>query len=151
VEIEMRYAVESDIAAIAADARQADVDEIAAQGRTVVEAMTSGMALGDWSATGLIDGVPVCMFGVVPASILSGIGIPWLITTNKVARHDKVFLRRCRPVVAAMLASYPRLSNIVAEDNTVARKWLAWLGFEFKAETIEVNGVTFRQFRKGEF
>ena len=147
----MRYAVESDIAAIVADVRQADVDEIAALGRTVAEAMASGMTLGDWSATGLIDGVPVCMFGVASASIIGGIGIPWLITTNKVAAHDKVFLRRCKPVVDAMLASYPRLSNIVAEDNAVAIKWLRWLGFEFKTETVQINGVTFRQFRKGDF
>jgi ribosomal protein S18 acetylase RimI-like enzyme len=109
------------------------------------------MEMSDWTGTGLIDGVPVCMFGVAPIDMLAGLGQPWLVTTNAVARHERVFLRRCRPVVAAMLDSYPRLTNIVHADNVRAIKWLRWLGFKFKGEAIRVNDVAFRQFRKGAF
>lgn len=151
MKVELRYAQESDIAPIVADARQADIEEMAALGTTVEQAMVTGLKLSDWAATGLIDDVPVCMFGVAPASILAGLGVPWLISTHMVERYEKTFLRRCRPGVDAMLRSYPRLSNVVMESNTAARRWLGWLGFEFNVDTVQINGVAFRQFRKGEF
>jgi hypothetical protein len=151
MKLELRYALPEDVAAIAADARQADVDEFAALGATPTMAMEVGMKASDWSGTALFDGVPVCMFGVEPVSIITGLGTPWLVTTNRLMQHERQFIRHCRPVVDAMQRSYPRLSNLVADDNTAAKRWLRWMGFEINKRPINVNGALFRQFRKGEF
>lgn len=151
MKIEVRYSVPADVPPIVADARPADVIEFAALGYSVERAMVHGMEVSDWTGTCLIDEVPVCMFGVAAVDILAGMGQPWLVTSNAVARHERMFLRRCRAVVDAMLRSYPRLTNIVHDDNVRAIKWLRWLGFEFKDTPMVVNGVAFRQFRKGAF
>lgn len=149
MKVELRYSVAEDIPAIVADARAADVAELAALGVTAQQTMEVGMRVSDWTATGLIDGVPVCMFGVAPGNILAGIGVPWMVSTNTVARHEKTFLRRCRPVVDAMLGSYPKLANVAMDDNVVVKRWLSWLGFEFAESATLIGGVPFRAFFKG--
>ena len=83
--------------------------------------------------TGTIDGVPVCMFGVSKASLLSDTGLVWLFTTDAIEKHHVTFLRRCKPVVEAMQAVFPRLENFVAAYNVKAIQWLSWLKFSFSA------------------
>src|SRR3546814_3570757 len=71
---EIRPATESDIDVILADIRPADVAEMTALGTTPERAMRQGLARSDWTATGLLDGVPVCMFGVAPVNLMLGRG-----------------------------------------------------------------------------
>ena len=84
--------------------------------------------------TGLIDDVPVCMFGVSAGTLLTGIGLPWLITAKGIEQHSVVFLRRCKPVVMTMARSFDRLENYVSAQNILAITWLKWLGFKFGQE-----------------
>jgi hypothetical protein len=149
VKVELRYADAADIPAIVADARAADVAELAALGVTPQQTMEVGMRVSDWTATGLIDDVPVCMFGVAAGNVLAGIGVPWMVSTNAAARHEKTFLRRCRPVVDAMQDSYPTLANVASDENVVVKRWLRWLGFDFADSTSLIGGVAFRAFFKG--
>lgn len=146
---EIRPAVADDIPAIAANARAADVQEMAVLGLTVERALQGGMQVSDWSYTGLVDDVPVCMFGVAPRSVLTGEGIPWMLGTNGLEPAQVPFLRLCRPVVTAMQAAYPRLANVIDARNTVAMRWLRWLGFRFDDAPVHLNGQTFLIFRKG--
>ena len=119
------------VEAIAADTRQADVDELfASSGITPETAMWKGLVCSTHAWTGLIDDRPVCMFGVAPRSVLSGRGYPWLIGTNRMEREARVFLRECRPQVAVMRGVYNLLENYVDARNVKAVRWLRWLGFE---------------------
>lgn len=93
--------------------------------------MRDGLRRSDWALTGLIDDVPVCMFGVAPKSIVLGEGLPWMLAANGLERAQVKFLRACRPAVRAMVSSYPRLLNFVHADNHVTIKWLRWMGFSF--------------------
>jgi hypothetical protein len=129
--VEIREACEADIAAILADIREADVTEMAALGITPEIAMADGLKRSDWAMTGLLDGVPVCMFGVAPRSIILGEGVPWMLAANGLERAQVKFLKTCRPAVNLMRASYPKLMNFVHADNSVTIKWLRWLGFAF--------------------
>lgn len=151
MKVELRPALAEDIAAIAADARAADVAEMAALGTSVEQAMRDGLRLSDWAVTGLLDDVPVCMFGVAPVSVLFGEGAPWLLSATGLLRGQKAFLKACRPVVDAMRASYPRLINIIDQDNTIAMRWLRWLGFGFDDTRIPFRGRVFRVFRLGDW
>lgn len=148
---EVRDAREEDIAAILADIRPADVDEMAALGTTPERALRGGMAVSDWTMTGVVDGVPVCMFGVAPQSVLSGIGRPWMLAATGLEAAQVPFLRASRPVVRAMRASYPRLINLVDARNAVAMRWLRWLGFRFDIGSQWVGGHEFIGFRSGDW
>lgn len=148
MKVEIREATLDDIPHLAARMRQSDRDEVAAStGHTAEEALTSSLLGSTQTWTGLIDGEPVCMFGVGPLSVLAGRGAPWMLGTDTLERWPRTFLRRCRPCVAAMLSVYPWLENYVDERNTLSKKWLAWLGFTLAEEPVTlVNGARFRHF-----
>jgi len=104
--------------------------------------------------TGLIDGVPVCMFGVVPGTILGDVGHPWMVGTDQLDRYPFVFLRRCKGCVLEMQAAYSTLQNYVYQENTRALQWLIWLGFSvtIPGEPMGPFGAPFCRFemrRKG--
>lgn len=145
---EIREATADDIPALAAAMRQADREEVdAAHGHTAEEALAASLAGSTRAWTGLVDGEPVCMFGVGPISVLAGRGAPWMLGTDRLERCPRTFLRRSRTCVAAMLAVYPWLENYVAEKNTVSIAWLRWLGFTLAEEPVTLpNGSQFRHF-----
>lgn len=114
--------------------RQADRDEFWALCRASSGlCMRRGLAISAACYTGFVDDAPACMFGVSPLSILSGIGVPWLVGTNKLRRWSaqKALLSEAEPVVQHFLTLFPLLVNVVDERNTSARRWLARLGFDF--------------------
>ena len=121
------------IAAISADAREADERELWAQGRTTpAEAMHRGMQSSRQAFTGLLDGEPVCMFGATPYSILGGMGTPWMIGSNGLTplRAQKALLQESRAALAVLQHQFPTmLFNTVDDRNTSAKRWLKWLGF----------------------
>jgi hypothetical protein len=53
--------------------------------------------------------------------------------------------------VAEMLRDYPRLCNVVDVRNTVAIRWLKWLGFEFNVPPAPHNGQLFLIFQAGDW
>jgi hypothetical protein len=132
---------------IAANCRQADVDEFAALGTTPYMAMEYGLLNPGIVCTGLADGVPVCMFGVSDASIIGRVGRPWMVGTTELEKHQKAFLRRNKHMVKLWLDLYSVLYNYVDVRNTQAIKWLLWLGFEFgEAEKIGPLNMPFYRF-----
>jgi hypothetical protein len=139
----------SHIPLIAANVRHADREELkACSGRTPAEVMALGLAVSEVAWTGLVDGVPVCMFGVAPAET-EGIGRPWMIGTKLLERYQMVFLRRCRKRVELMHAFFPLLENWVDARNEMAIKWLSWLGFTFDlAAPAGVAGMPFHRFER---
>src|SRR3546814_18604389 len=90
---EIRPATESDIDVILADIRPADVAEMTALGTTPERAMRQGLARSDWPDTGLLDGVPVCMFGVAPVNLMLGRGAPWMLAATGLERRPFEILR----------------------------------------------------------
>lgn len=110
--------------------RQADIDEFyAAALIEPSEVLRRSMAASSICWAGVIDGEVVGIFGVCPASMLTGFGVPWLVATDRLEKVQVTFLRHCRPVLAQMLALYPRLENFVDARNAAAKSWLHWLGF----------------------
>ena len=132
MKVEIIPAMQEHIAHIAANVRDADQQEMFDYLlMSPKEALERSYAVSKLSWTGLIDDEPVAMFGVAPASFLSDTGLPWLIGTDKIEKHQITFLRKCKPYVQKMNDVYPKLQNHVAEYNVKAIRWLAWLGFSF--------------------
>lgn len=136
---------ESDVEAVAAIVRQADRDEIEeALQVPIAQAIRDGLG-GHKASKIVVDGEVVAVFGDAPHS--EGIGVPWLISTVHVERRPRAFLEVCRPEVAEMLTRSPLLTNFVDARNTVAIRWLQWLGFTFEPPApYGPLGLPFRQF-----
>ncbi|EHX1545272.1 hypothetical protein [Citrobacter freundii] len=110
--------------------RQADVEEfLATNGWSPRRVLETGLRTSTFCCAGLVNGEVATIFGVAPASMIGGSGIPWLVGTDALEKYQRTFLRRCGKVVNAMLTVYPYLENYVDARNHVARVWLNWLGF----------------------
>lgn len=128
--------------------RQADADEIwAASQSTPRKALNQGVNCSTHAWTGVIDGVPACMFGVAPMSLVNGAGAPWMLASSLIEQHATPFLRRSKKCVKTMRTSYNYLVNYVDNRNTKAIEWLQWLGFELsEPQPFGVYGLPFRRF-----
>lgn len=141
--------------AIAGNPRPADVAELWTASRTTpLDAMVTGLKNTPQPWVGKVDGVPVCMFGASPFSILTGMGVAWMIGSRALdsLRVQRELLRLSRPVVDYMQDQFPGLLyNFVDQRNHAAIRWLRWLGFTF-CEPIPygVDGLPFLPFyRRG--
>lgn len=141
------------VAVIAAKARTEDVAELWAQARqTPEQAMHNGLRWSIVAFTGLIDDVPVAMFGVTPYSILSGHGVPWLVgsTDLQSLRAQKELLRRSREGLDLLASRFTFLFNMVDDRNHAAKRWLGWLGFTLlEPSAYGPDRVPFRPFYRG--
>ena len=133
---------------LAKDMCQRDIDECwAASHNTPLEALTQSLAASPDAKTGFYKGRVVCMYGVAEMSILSNVGIPWLLGTDEIEKHSKYFLRQNRHYMKEIKRKYSLLINFVDARNTVAIRWLKWLGFEvFDEQPFGPDDVPFRRF-----
>ncbi len=141
--IEIRPATLDDARALVL--RRADREEIdALTGGDPQEALAESVARSASAWAGRADGALVCLFGVVPAGVT---GIPWLLGSDAVAAYGRLFLRRNRAYVRAMLRDFPVLANVVDARNAVSIRWLRWLGFTLGTpQPMGVRGLPFIPF-----
>ena len=134
---------------LAENMRQADVDEVAAEGgRGPYAALRDSLNASAAAWTGLVNDEPVCVFGVSPTDILGGTGSPWLLGTDKVERYAVTFLRLNKKYVAKMLELFPHLVNYVDVRNETSIRWLRWLGFKLDSAPVPYGmfGMPFFRF-----
>lgn len=120
----------ADIPEILPIIRQADRDEI--EGALQIDlgtAITEGLSDCCKASKIVVNNKVVAIFGDTAHD--QSTGIPWLISTVHVEQHPKAFLQVCKPEVEEMLTRHESLMNFVDVRNTVAIRWLEWLGFTF--------------------
>lgn len=136
----------ADIEVIAAVARSADIEEMkACAGASVADCLRQGLeqSLRAWVIES--NGLPLAACGDTLAGI--GVGVPWMVTTNHIARNSRGFLRASRAVMVEMLQRHHLLVNYVDARNTAAIRWLQWLGVKVgNPAPYGVYGLPFRQF-----
>lgn len=144
--ITVRSTRAEDLPLVAADARQADIDEMhAAAGASVGDCLRLGFeqSMHCWSICA--DDHPIAVVGDVMQGI--GHGLPWMVTTTQVEKHARGFLRASRVVLDDMLTRHATLSNQVDQRNTAAIRWLSWLGFTIgDAAPAGIHGLPFHKF-----
>lgn len=145
---QVRASVPEDIAPIAKGMRAADRAEVwAASRRTPEQALSFSYKNSAQVFTGLADGTPFVMFGVGEQSRLLGVGVPWLLGTDEIARHTVPFLRCCGFWTKRLLADYRVLKNHVDNRNRLSIRWLQWLGFSLSEPRPHgPDGLLFRAF-----
>lgn len=131
-----RWMIES----IAADMRQADIDEVWASSRLhPLNALLRSWEVSDLSAVAMADGEPLVMLGLVKRDVLTGSGVVWMLGANKALKYRRDFFTQTRPVIEQMLSVCPYLYNRVHGKNSVSIRWLKMLGFTI--EDPEVFGL----------
>lgn len=133
---------------IAARMRRADVVEVMAAGRrSPREAVLKSVELSDRCSVALINGEPCAVFGLVIANVVTGWGVPWLLGTDLIDRHKKLFVEHTRTGVREMLEICPILINYVHAENLKSIRWLKTMGFTVEAaEPFGVDGELFHKF-----
>lgn len=134
---------------IADHMRADDVRECAAFGRRPAEALRHGIMSSLWALAAIVDGEPHAIMGVASRSMIEGIGVPWMLGTDRVYDHGRDLVRHAPAVLSEMHATFGRLENLVSTDNARARRFLTHVGFEICDTPINVGGISFVHFRKG--
>jgi len=143
----VKKATEDDCIELALVMRDADIAECEMVGGvTPLEALLRSCAATPDALCARLDGEVLAIFGCAPTNV-AGVGSPWLLGSDLIAKSSILFLRESQKWVATMSSQYPVLTNVAHCHNTVHLRWLKWLGFEFVAE-YEVNQTTVVQFLK---
>ena len=91
--------------------------------------------------------IPQAPDGVEAASLIGGVGYPWLLGSAVLDRFPRDFLRESRAGLAEMLETFERLEVFADARYGKAERWLRWLGFE-AGETVMFGDVPFHPFVK---
>lgn len=137
-----------DIEFLSENARECDVVEVKAfSGYTIREVLQKTPNLLKSSQTLEIDGHLIAVFGVVPNSDLKGVGVIWMLATDKFDEYSAVFAKICKGVVKDMLKGYNYVYNYVHSENKSSIRWLKWLGFSMsEPEPLGIEGANFQLF-----
>lgn len=136
------------VAPIAARMRDADrIEVLASSGSTPHEVLMFSLSKSEMAWTAILDGRPEVMFGAADLNVLTRTGAPWLLGTNAVELHYRMFLRQSLSWREQLLKRYDTLRNFVDDRNEVSKRWLTWMGFTlFDPAPVGVNGEMFRMF-----
>lgn len=146
----VREARPGDINRIANRMRAIDRLEVGALGKSPKEALRQSLGGSTLAFTGLKNGTPECMGGVVPLSLLDGEGAIWLLGTDALTTGGRHFLTTIPQLLGMIQKDYPKLSNMIAAENCKSIRWLRKLGFDISEELCDIGGVAFRHFSRGE-
>ena len=134
---------------IAANMRPEDVREIwLADRSSPIGALEICNIMSDKKFALLLEGEPVLAFGLERDG-LSDNARGWLLATPQIAQVRRFFLQQSKPIFLSLTKEYALVYNYVHEQNTVALRWLKWLGFEihpaipFGAESAQFHRVEF--------
>lgn len=138
-----------DIARLAAAIRPDDRAELAAvQGYDdAAGAIATSVLLSSEIWVAEDEGGMVCMFGVGPATLLTGTGRPWMLATDRLDLWPVALNKLVRGYLGKMLRQYPHLENWVDGRNVRHIEWLRRLGFTIHpAQPSGPFGVPFHRF-----
>jgi hypothetical protein len=93
-------------------------------------------------------GDPIALFGLADDTTRPGLGVPWFLATNAIARGRRAVLDYARMKLSAWSQRYPAgLHNLVDARNTLHLRWLVAAGCTL-GQTVIVNKHPFVHFRK---
>jgi Protein of unknown function (DUF2833) len=138
----------ADAAELAGCLRAADIAELAAAGLTS-EALAFSVEASTWAVTVRVDGAMGCVFGVAPlgGTFFSDTGVPWMLGSDLVRKHQRLLMRGSAPYIRLMLKDYGHLLNFVHAENKEAVRWLKHMGFTLHPEAPHgPHGAPFHKF-----
>lgn len=139
-----RPSTAGDAEILAPKLRKQDVEEVwASHGVLPLVALVTSQTNSSESHTIISsDGEVIGMFGVVGDG---AVGIPWLLTSDRLPEVAREFLPQSREWVERINQDYSILTNYVDVRNKTAQRWLKWLGFKF-VRVVEEYGYEKKPF-----
>lgn len=134
------------VGTIANRMRIEDVIECRAFGRTPKSALRLGLQCSSIVVTAKLDGRPEAMMGLIPVSLIDGVGTPWMLASEAVYRNGRALLSLGPKILAAFLDSSGRLEQVVSQGNVRAIRLLRAWGFTVEDEVKMIGGVPFLDF-----
>jgi hypothetical protein len=98
---------------------------------------------------GFFDGDLVACWGVAPRTPEAVEGAPWLLATDAIDRPDvrRAFVAHGAAELLQLTHGFRHLWNLVHRENSVARRWLRFMGFEFiDPQEYVISGEPFVRF-----
>jgi len=139
----VRKAIIADALELSPKIRKGDREEImASEGISPLRALVTPFTYDNakiYSIIGTKDEGVIGMFGSNPTQ-LPEYGVAWLLSSEKLFKHTKQFIKECPYWVSQMSEGYEYLYNFVDKRNWKSLKWLQFLGFEPKEE-LQQYGV----------
>jgi len=134
-------ATPADIAAIAADIRPSDAEElrIGCWGLPPLTALANSVAISDHTIAAHLDATPVAIFGIRAHSLIDRTAIIWMIGTRTLDTTPRILARASRPCLRSLMATLPwaeTFHNAFPTSHTHVRQWLAWLGAWFSTPIL---------------
>ena len=110
--------------------------------------VTGMLKVSHRAKVGLIDGVPICVAGVIARTALSTEAHPWMVAAAEVEKPEfrRRFLEHSRDALDDLTKGYSHLWGVVHKQNKMAIRWLRWMGFQISKETFLVNEGVFHRF-----
>ena len=126
-------ATEDHVRELVANIRPSDAEEIRALGEDPLPSMIKSLKVSRDPVAVLSDGRVISIFGVGVPSLLSDLGVPWMIGAAELPRHKKALLKASRAWVWQARHEYRYLCNYVDARHHSAIRWLRWMGFAIEA------------------
>jgi hypothetical protein len=83
--------------------------------------------------SGLVNDKVLCLWGLIPPTLLSDQAYLWLYTTPAAEEHQFILVRRGQIEMKKMLEEYPKIVGHCEVGAERSIRWLKWLGAEFGA------------------
>lgn len=80
---------------------------------------------------GRIDDELVCVWGLIPPTLISTQAYLWLHATERVEEHKFLFVRQSQRTVEAMLTRYATIIGHCVVGARSSIRWVRWLGGVF--------------------
>ena len=128
--------------------REQDKNEVmASHGLEPVTALHLSFKLSNKSYSIIHDDEVIGMFGYGPGDS-DIVAVPWLLASDKLKEISREFLPQSKTWVEEVNKDFPILVNYVDARNTVAIRWLKFLGFKFirKIDKFGLGQIPFYEF-----
>jgi len=80
---------------------------------------------------GFVEGKPICVYGIIPPTLMSYQAYMWLHVTDHLEKHEFVLVRHSQRVIEDVLKEYPVIVGHSVLGATKSIRWLKWLGAKF--------------------
>lgn len=134
--VEIRPLKDGDLRHLAGRLRPMDLLEVraAAPDSALDEALVAAGRKSLRGQAGFFNGDLVACWAVVPHNGSETEVAPWLLATDAIDRPDvrRAFLAHGSKELRKLTEGFEYLWNFVHRENAVARRWLRFMGFEFR-------------------
>ena len=145
--LEIRNLEQSDIELMAERMRPMDRFEfdIMGGGKPPIEDLTILLERSKSARACYMNGNLVAVYGILPPTILSTVGFPWLAATDEIDKPEirRRFIELTKIEFASSVGSFTKLWNLISEENVIAIRWLKWIGFVFDGRATTIEGHRF--------